>query len=249
MQQTMPYKRDRSFDISPTTENSIPKPKQLKCDFWDKIAQMPYNPDPKKQAQLYKDFDSHGHEHPLIKKFISINSEEQKYKTPSSIVDLGAAQGHNIDDLAMDGQKVLAIEQSLSHIKLMSEVFENYPNVKLVHKDILLCSTFGTKHDLAICTDVLQYIPPKNLQDLLLKISRCVSIGGHFLGSILLYPTPEDDEEYGIDGINVYKTDNPKAFITQMLKTMGFVLKEGPLQLDEHREINYSFIAQKVKQV
>lgn len=181
----------------------------------------------------------------LAPRWVQVDPELKKLlKTftvaPKKVIDLGCRTGDNGSlfltkgteeyigmDLAENALNLFEYSQCQKHkfIRKGGNINKSPQGTKhkLVVADMTKAPSFGNEdeYDIAACMDTLMYIPPKHILSVLLKINRCVKIGGIFIGTLLV----EENYHCKSGSITVYNED-PQTFLPNLLKLFGFNCQE-----------------------
>lgn len=185
---------------------------------------------------------------------------------PKKVVDLGCGTGDNGSlflskgteeytgmDLAEQALNLFEYRQFKKHKfiregKIVNKSPEGAKH-KLVVADMTKVPSFGNEeeYDIAACMDTLMYIPPKDILSVLLKINRCVKMGGIFIGTLLV----EKNYERSLNFMTVYD-EEPSTFIPKLLKIFGFHCKTLTSGFDAGKRSTrpkWVFVAKKTHQL
>lgn len=116
--------------------------------------------------------------------------------------------------------------------KVPKYIENNY--LKLIQEDIVTYDYPTKKFDLVICTDVLPYISPKKLQDLMHKIHNTLVLNGTFIGTVFFLSEnpPLNQKTYrelcGKLGAHFY----PEKDIAVLLEDVGFTIQRYEVRSD-----------------
>ncbi len=171
-----------------------------------------------------------------------------------TLADLGCGSGINSIPFLEKNWKVVAIDSA-------SEVLEKYRlkvaiinktlltngSLQLIHTDVSTYAFDPNRFDVVLCTDLLPYIRPKQIQSLLQKIYVSLKVNGRLFGT-LLFDDPNQAvivEYMSKLGAHFYPNE---SFASSMLEHSGFRVDQCRLRLSIESEQSCvaQFIATKI---
>ena len=155
------------------------------------------------------------------------------------VFEVGCGNGQLLNYLSSKGLEVLGLDFSK---ELLSIAKKNYPNLKLVNKDICNYKT-KEKFDGIISKDVLFHIPDKDLIGVLNNIKNMLTNDGKFC--VIMDIPKEEGEQIFVEELNekykIYYNYMAPEKVEKILKDCGFIIDKKVILNNNNEASSYAF--------